>query len=194
MILLFHKPFGVLSQFTDEGGRPGLKGFIPVPGVYPCGRLDQDSEGLLLLSDEPGFAHRVSHPAQKWPKVYLAQVEGVPAEGDLRRLRQGLLLEGRKTLPAEARLLDAEPPVGPRDPPIRFRKTVPTAWMEIVLREGRNRQVRKMTAAIGYPTLRLVRVRIGPFALGDLPRGRWREATPEERKRAEAYRPETDRP
>lgn len=178
--LLFHKPYGVLSQFTDESGHPGLKHHIEVPDVYPVGRLDHDSEGLLLLTDDGVMANRVASPRFEHPKTYWAQVEGIPDEAALSRLREGVEIQGQLTLPAEARLLDPQPEMPDRDPPIRVRKSIPTSWIEIVLREGRNRQVRKMTAAAGYPTLRLLRVGIGPLNLGDLPPGQWRDLTQEE--------------
>jgi 23S rRNA pseudouridine2457 synthase len=177
--LVFHKPYGVLSQFTDENGHPGLKHFVDVPGVYPVGRLDHDSEGLLLLTDDGPLANRVASPQFEHPKTYWAQVDGLPDEAALERLRRGVEVQGRQTLPAEARLL-APPALPDRDPPIRYRKSIPTSWLELVLREGRNRQVRRMTAAVGFPTLRLVRAGIGPLRLGDLPPGTWRDLTPEE--------------
>jgi 23S rRNA pseudouridine2457 synthase len=180
--LLFHKPFGVLSQFTSEGGHPGLAEFIDVPGVYAAGRLDHDSEGLLLLTTDNKLKTRLMDPKFEHPKTYWAQVEGVPDEAALQRLREGVEIQGQRTRPAGARLLEAEPDLPPRDPPIRYRAAIPTAWVEIELREGRNRQVRRMTAAVGFPTLRLVRAAIGPIRLGDLPRGTWRDLAPEERK------------
>jgi 23S rRNA pseudouridine2457 synthase len=173
--LLFNKPFGVMSQFTDESGHPGLKHFIQVPDVYSVGRLDHDSEGLLLLTDDGPLAHRLTDPRYEHPKTYWVQVEKVPDEAALEALRQGVEVQGQKTRPAEAKLLDPEPDVPPRDPPVRFRKSIPTAWIELTIREGRNRQVRRMTAAVGYPTLRLMRVGIGPVRLGDLPPGQWRD-------------------
>lgn len=178
--LLFNKPYGVMSQFTDEAGHPGLKRFIDVPGVYPVGRLDHDSEGLLLLTDDGALAHRLADPRYEHPKTYWAQVEGIPDEAALAALRAGVMVQGRKTRPAEARLLDPQPELPPRDPPIRVRPSIPDRWIELVLREGRNRQVRRMTAAVGYPTLRLMRVAIGPLRLGDLASGQWRELTREE--------------
>jgi 23S rRNA pseudouridine2457 synthase len=170
--LLFNKPYDVLSQFTDVVGRKTLAGFIQVPDVYAAGRLDRDSEGLLLLSSD---GRRPEHP-----RTYWAQVERVPDEAALQALREGVLIQGYRTKPAQARLLDAEPDLPPRDPPIRFRKNVPTAWIEFVLTEGRNRQVRHMTAAVGHPTLRLVRVAIGPLRMDGLAPGEWRDLTPAE--------------
>ncbi|MCZ4328961.1 pseudouridine synthase [Castellaniella denitrificans] len=176
-LLLFNKPFGVLTQFSDTQGRATLKDFVDVPGVYPAGRLDRDSEGLLLLTDDGRLQARIADPRHKMEKTYWVQVEGEPAEHQLQRLRDGLDLKDGPTLPAQARLL-ADPRLWPRDPPVRFRKSIPTAWMEITIREGRNRQVRRMTAAVGLPTLRLVRTRIGPWRLEDLRPGMWCEATP----------------
>ena len=176
--LLFHKPYGVMSQFTDEAGHPGLKRFIPVPDVYPVGRLDHDSEGLLLLTDDGALAHRLADPRYEHPKTYWAQVENVPDEAALAQLRRGVVIQGKPTRPAEARLVEVDLP--DRDPPIRFRKRIPTAWLELVLREGRNRQVRRMTAAVGHPTLRLLRVGLGPLRLAELPAGAWRDLTERE--------------
>lgn len=180
--LLFHKPYGVLSQFTAEAGHPGLAAFIDVPGVYAAGRLDHDSEGLLLLTTDNKLKTRLMDPTFEHPKTYWAQVEGVPPEEALARLRAGVEIQGRRTRPAEARLLAGEPGLPPRDPPIRYRAAIPTSWVEIVLREGRNRQVRRMTAAVGFPTLRLVRVAIGPLRLGDLAPGAWRDLTADEHR------------
>ncbi|MBM1219442.1 pseudouridine synthase [Ponticoccus sp. SC2-23] len=173
--LLFHKPFGVLTQFTDarsETPRPTLSAYIDVPGVYPAGRLDRDSEGLLVLTDDGRLQARIADPRNKWPKVYLVQVEGAPGEADLEPLRRGITLKDGPTLPAQARLIDP-PELPPRDPPVRYRKTVPDRWIELTLREGRNRQVRRMTAHIGFPTLRLVRWSVGDWTLAGLAPGEW---------------------
>lgn len=176
-LLLFNKPHGVICQFSGDGSRPTLKDFIDVPGVYAAGRLDTDSEGLLVLTDDGALQHRITDPSAKQPKTYLVQVEGEPDETALAAMRAaGLDLGDFRTRPCEARHV-AEPDwLWPRDPPVRYRKSVPTAWLEIVLREGRNRQVRRMTAKVGYPTLRLVRVAVGGWRLGDLSPGQWREA------------------
>ncbi len=175
MLLAFNKPYGVLCQFTDRGTPPRrtLAGFGLPAGVYPAGRLDHDSEGLLLLTDEGALAHRITNPRHKWPKTYRVQVEGAPSPQQLEALRRGVGLNDGPTLPAEVQAIDP-PPLWPREPPVRFRKTVPDAWLQLTLREGRNRQVRRMTAAVGLPTLRLVRVAIGPHALGALAPGEWR--------------------
>jgi len=176
--ILLNKPHGVLSQFTDARSpspRPTLSGLVDVPGVYPAGRLDRDSEGLLILTDDGRLQARIADPAHKMAKVYLAQVEGAPKDGDLAPLRQGLMLKDGKTAPAEARLI-AAPALWERDPPVRFRKTVPDAWIEITLREGRNRQVRRMCAAIGFPVLRLVRWRVGEWCVEGIAPGTWRDA------------------
>jgi 23S rRNA pseudouridine2457 synthase len=179
--LKLFKPYDVLTQFTDAEGRATLKDLVPVAGVYPVGRLDRDSEGLLLLTDDGPLAHRLTDPRHEHPKVYLAQVERVPDEAALETLRRGVTLRDGPTRPAGAELLESEPDLPPRPVPIRFRKNVPTAWLRLTLREGRNRQVRRMTAAVGHPTLRLVRVAVGPVELGDLAPGAWRDLTDLER-------------
>jgi 23S rRNA pseudouridine2457 synthase len=175
MLIAFNKPFGVLCQFTDRSVPPRrtLAGFGLPPGVYAAGRLDHDSEGLLLLTDDGGLAHRLTDPRHKQPKTYWVQVEGEPADDRLAALRTGVLLKDGPTRPASVQRIDA-PVLWPRDPPVRFRKTVPDAWIEVTLSEGRNRQVRRMTAAVGLPTLRLVRVAIGPVRLEDLAPGQWK--------------------
>ena len=178
--IAFNKPYGVLPCFTDPEGRPTLANYIDLPGVYAAGRLDLDSEGLLLLTSDGTLAHHVTDPLHKLPKVYLAQIERIPSEEALGQLRDGVALNGKKTRPAEVRLLRDVPQLPDRPVPIRFRKNVPTAWLEMTLREGLNRQVRRMTAAVEHPTLRLVRVAIGPVRLGDLQPGTWRDVTPSE--------------
>lgn len=181
MLIALNKPFGVLSQFTpDHPGQRTLAEFRLPKGVYPLGRLDRDSEGLLLLSDESGLNTRLLDPENRHPRTYWVQVEGEADDAALRQLRDGVVIAGRKTLPAQAQKIN--PRIPPRDPPIRFRKNIPTSWIELTLREGRNRQVRKMTAAAGIPTLRLIRVRIGQFTLPpDLPAGHWRELSGKDR-------------
>ncbi|NMF90539.1 rRNA large subunit pseudouridine synthase E [Aromatoleum petrolei] len=173
-VILLNKPYGVICQFTAEPGRPTLKDFVPVPGVYAAGRLDTDSEGLLLLTDDGALQHRIADPRHKLPKTYVVQVEGEADDDALAHLRAGLDLGDFVTRPCEARCI-AEPDwLWPRDPPVRFRKSVPTSWLEIVLREGKNRQVRRMTAKAGFPTLRLIRVAIGGWSLAGLAPGAWR--------------------
>jgi 23S rRNA pseudouridine2457 synthase len=173
----------VLSQFTSDGSpnRP-LSQFGFPRDIYPIGRLDADSEGLLLLSDEPEWNARLLEPRHAHEREYWAQIERIPSADALKELSRGVVIQGRKTLPCRAWLLNPQPTIPPRDPPIRFRKSVPDCWIGLELVEGKNRQVRRMTAAIGHPTLRLVRVRIGKFLLGDLPPGKWRILQPEERK------------
>jgi 23S rRNA pseudouridine2457 synthase len=190
MLIAFHKPFGVLSQFTDDGSpNRTLAEFAFPKNVYPIGRLDADSEGLLLLSDEPAWNEKLLHPRHAHEREYWAQVEKIPTPESLKKLEKGILVQGRRTLPCHAWLLEPQPEVGSsrcddrtaqraiptRNPPIRFRKSVPDCWIGLELIEGKNRQVRRMTAAIGHPTLRLLRVRIGNFWLGDLPPGQWRK-------------------
>lgn len=177
-VILFNKPFGVLPQFTDRGTvspRPTLSDFIALPGVYPAGRLDRDSEGLMVLTDDGRLQARISDPRHQLAKTYLVQVEGVPDAAALDRLRAGVALKDGPTRPAQARLIDA-PALWLRDPPVRFRQSVPDRWLELTIHEGRNRQVRRMTAAVGHPTLRLVRWRVGPWSLDGLEPGRWRAA------------------
>ena len=175
--IAFNKPYGVLPCFTDSDGRQTLADYIDLPGVYAAGRLDLDSEGLLLLTSDGTLAHYITDPQHKLPKVYLAQVERIPNERALEQLREGVVLNSKKTRPAEVRLLPDDPQLPDRPVPIRFRKNVPTAWLEIILREGLNRQVRRMTAAVGHPTLRIVRVAIGPIMLEGLQPGHWRDLT-----------------
>ena len=175
MLVAFNKPYGVLCQFTDRSvpPRPTLAGFGLPPDVYAAGRLDHDSEGLLLLTDDGALAHRLTDPRHKSPKTYWVQVEGTPTDTAIDALRRGVALNDGLTLPAQARAIDA-PALWPRTPPVRHRKSVPDAWLELTLHEGRNRQVRRMTAAVGLPTLRLVRTRIGPISDARLPPGAWR--------------------
>jgi len=179
--LILYKPYDVLTQFTDEEGRATLADYVPIPGVYSAGRLDRDSEGLLLLTDDGRLAHRVTDPRWKLPKTYLVQVEcvdGLPDLSTLLELRRGVIVRGQRTAPARAELLSQAPDLPPR----AVRDYHPTAWLRITLREGRKRQVRRMTAAVGFPTLRLVRVAIGPLELGDLQPGEWRDLTETERQ------------
>lgn len=180
--IAFNKPYGVLPCFTDPEGRATLADYIPVPGVYAAGRLDQDSEGLMILTSDGGVAHRITDPTHKLPKIYLAQVERIPDEQAIAQLCTGVSLGGKRTRPAMARLLTEEPVLPQRSVPIRFRKNVPTTWLELTIHEGMNRQVRRMTAAVGHPTLRLVRIAIGPVRLGELKPGEWRELQRDEIK------------
>lgn len=175
MLIAFNKPYGVLCQFTDRSTppRPTLAGFGLPPDVYAAGRLDHDSEGLLLLTDDGALAHRLTNPRHKQPKTYWVQVEGMPQPVQLQALRDGVQLRDGLTRPAQAELIEP-PALWPRDPPVRFRKTVPDAWLQLVIGEGRNRQVRRMTAAVGLPTLRLVRVGVGEHGLDGLAPGQWR--------------------
>ena len=176
-VLALWKPYGVMSQFSPSEDKPTLKAYVDVPDVYPVGRLDDDSEGLLLLSDDGGLSHRLTDPRFDHPKTYWVQVEGVPTEAAIAELRQGVIIQGQRTKPAGVRLLSDEPDLPPRPVPIRYRASIPTRWLEIVLTEGRNRQVRRMTAAVGFPTLRLVRVAVGPIGLAGLQPGEWRRLT-----------------
>ena len=188
MLLAFHKPFGVLSQFTPDGSRNGTLAEFGFPkNVYPIGRLDADSEGLLLLSDEPAWNNKLLTPGRHVIKTYLVLVEREPGPEALDALRQGIPLDGKLTLPAEAQLLDPQPDIPPRDPPVRFRKNVRDVWLEIRLAEGRNRQIRRMTAATGHPTLRIVRTAIGNLLLGNLAAGKWRRLTDEEQRLLTGY-------
>jgi 23S rRNA pseudouridine2457 synthase len=178
VLIAFNKPFGVMCKFRPEPGRRTLADFINIPDVYPAGRLDTDSEGLLLLTDDGGLQARISSPRFKLAKVYWAQVEGEPTEAALTALRKGVDLGDFATRPADARLIDEPSDLWPRDPPIRFRAKIPTSWIELTLREGKNRQVRRMTAKVGFPTLRLVRASIGRASVQQLPPGEWREIDP----------------
>jgi 23S rRNA pseudouridine2457 synthase len=174
-LICFNKPYGVLSQFTPEGRWRGLKDFIAIPDVYVAGRLDADSEGLLLLTNDGKLQARIADPRFKMEKTYWVQVEGLPDEAALETLRQGVQLNDGPTRPARARLMAPPPVLWEREPPVRVRQSIPTAWIELGIREGRNRQVRRMTAAVGFPTLRLIRAAIGPYTLDGLAPGSWRE-------------------
>src|SRR5256885_12514781 len=183
MLIAFNKPYGVISQFSpSDSANRTLAEFDFPKGIYSIGRLDADSEGLLLLSDEPELNQQLLHPRHAHAREYWVQVERIPDPDALQRLACGIRIQGRKTLPCKGRLLEPQPEMWPRDPPIRMRKTVPTCWLSLELIEGKNRQVRRMTATIGHPTLRLIRVRIGRFELGDLPFGKWRELNTKERE------------
>ncbi|MCV2882804.1 rRNA large subunit pseudouridine synthase E [Actibacterium sp. XHP0104] len=180
MLILFNKPFNVLSQFTDKGNegsdRQTLSDYIDVPNVYAAGRLDRDSEGLLLLTDDGRLQNRIASPKAKMPKTYWVQVEGIPDEAALAALRDGVALNDGQTRPAKVRRIDEPAGLWPRTPPVRFRKSVPDCWIELTITEGRNRQVRRMTAAVGHPTLRLIRYRIGEWSIDGLASGKWRPA------------------
>jgi 23S rRNA pseudouridine2457 synthase len=171
---MLHKPYGVLSKFTDSEGRPTLADYVVEPRVYPVGRLDMDSEGLLLLTSDGALAHRLTAPLHNISKTYLVQIERIPEESALQQLRQGVMVKGKRTRPARVHLLQREPTVHPRPVPIRFRKSVPTAWLRMEIQEGMNRQIRHMTAQVGHPTLRVIRVAVGPIRLGSLSPGEWR--------------------
>jgi 23S rRNA pseudouridine2457 synthase len=174
-LILLNKPFGVLCQFTGESGRRTLKDYVAVPGVYPAGRLDADSEGLVVLTDDGALQARIADPRHKLEKGYWVQVEGSPTDADLEPLRRGVTLSDGPALAARAALIEEPSGLWERDPPIRIRRAIPTAWLELFLREGRNRQVRRMTAAAGFPTLRLIRFRVGPWSLQALAPGAWRD-------------------
>jgi 23S rRNA pseudouridine2457 synthase len=180
-IILFNKPFNVLSQFTDKGtegsDRQTLSEYIDVPGVYAAGRLDKDSEGLLVLTDDGALQQEISNPKHKWPKTYVVQVEGTPTQADVDVLSRGVKLKDGVTRPAEVEIIDEPAALWERTPPVRFRKSVPDSWLMITITEGRNRQVRRMTAAVGFPTLRLIRYSVGNFTIDDIENGKWRETT-----------------
>jgi 23S rRNA pseudouridine2457 synthase len=179
-VLALWKPYGTISQFSEAGDKPTLKDHVAIPDVYPVGRLDHDSEGLLLLTADGMLSHRLTDPRFDHPKTYWVQVEGLPTDAAIAQLRTGVVIQGQKTKPAHVRRLEDEPDLPPRPVPIRYRAAIPTSWIEIVLTEGRNRQVRRMTAAAGFPTLRLVRVAVGPIGLDGLQPGAWRYLLPAE--------------
>lgn len=174
-LVLLNKPFGVICQFSDDGLHPTLKSLVSLPGVYPAGRLDTDSEGLVVLTDDGKLQAQIADPRHKLLKTYWAQVEGTPSEAALDGLRSGIDLESHVTRPAQAMIIEEPHAIWPRDPPIRYRKAIPTTWLEIKISEGKNRQVRRMTAKVGHPTLRLIRYAIGDWTLNDLAPGQWRE-------------------
>lgn len=174
--MLFNKPYGVICQFTGDGLHPTLKSYLPQRDIYPAGRLDTDSEGLVVLTDDGALQHRIAEPKYKLAKTYWVEVEGIPTAVALERLRAGVEIRDYRTRPAEVRAAEAPPWLWPRVPPVRFRKHIPTTWLELQITEGRNRQVRHMTAAVGLPTLRLIRYQIGPWTIAGLPPGEWRES------------------
>lgn len=177
-LILFNKPYGVLSQFSGEANDVTLKHYLDISDIYPAGRLDKDSEGLLLLTNNGSWQHRISEPKFKMAKTYWVQVEGIPSPQAIQTLCNGLQLNDGMTAPAHAQLLTEAPHIWPRNPPIRVRQSIPDSWIELTITEGRNRQVRRMTAAVGHPTLRLIRAQIGPWHISDLAPGEWREVTP----------------
>ena len=176
-LVFFNKPFGVICQFSPDDKHPSLAEYIPVKNVYPAGRLDHDSEGLLLLTDNGKLQNRISHPKNKMPKTYWAQVDGEISDEAIEQLRKGIKLKDGMTRPAKVKRINEPDNLWPRDPPIRYRKNIPTSWIELTIKEGRNRQVRRMTAAVGFPTLRLIRYQIGEWTLGNLLPGEYREKT-----------------
>ncbi|QEQ01708.1 pseudouridine synthase [Thermosynechococcus sp. B0] len=180
--ILLYKPYRVLCQFQDQEGRSTLKDYVPIPDIYPAGRLDYDSEGLVLLTNDGWLQHCLTDPRYGHPRTYWVQVEGEPNPAALTELAEGVVVQGYRTRPAVVQVLEQEPSLPPREPPIRYRRSIPTHWLSLTLREGRNRQVRRMTAAVGFPTLRLVRVAIANLQLGDLAPGQWREILPSERQ------------
>lgn len=175
MLILFNKPYGVICQFSSDGMHPTLKDYLAIPGIYPAGRLDTDSEGLLILTDDGKLQHKISHPRHKEAKTYWVQVEGLPTPESLEQLRKGVNLGDFVTQPAKVKIIPEPPGLWPRTPPIRMRKEIPTSWLELTISEGKNRQVRRMTAKVGFPTLRLIRNRIGEWKLDGLAPGEWRE-------------------